>query len=155
MAARTGRRWLIRVLAVAAAAGCLVTLACWRYWPWREKYAVPAPPPSASARQVVLAYLRALDAHDSATADTLSTPGVRSTTEMWLSSTASITRIKIGPVLCDPHDPVSQQCQVSANFWYSSHWWKQDPSFGNGQHDWGYQLVRSHGRWLVDDEGAG
>jgi hypothetical protein len=155
MAARTGMRWLKRLLAAAAVAGCLATLACWRYWPWREKYAVPVPPPSASARHVVLAFLRALDAHDSATADTLSTPGMRSTTQMWLSSTASITRIKIGPVQYHPDGPVGQQGNVSTNFWYSSHWWKQDPSFGDGQHDWGYQLVRSHGRWLVDDDGTG
>ena len=40
-----------------------------------QKYPVPMPAPGASARQVVLAYLHALDAHDTATAEQLSTAG--------------------------------------------------------------------------------
>ena len=44
---------------------------------------------------------------------------------------------------------------MPVEFWYTSHWWKQDPSFPDGQEGWGYQLVRSHGRYLIDDDGVG
>ena len=62
MVAPRGRRRL-RVLAVIVAAGCLVAGSAWRYGPWRERYAVAMPPAGASPRQVVRAYLRALDGH--------------------------------------------------------------------------------------------
>ncbi len=101
------------------------------------------------------AYLRALDAHDSATAEALSTPGFRATTDLWLNTTASITRISIGAVQYFPLAPAGQRYEVPVEFWYSSHWWKQDPSFPDGQEGWGYQLVRSHGRYLIDDDGVG
>ena len=94
MAARAGHRWLsvflAAYLAVAVATGAVEG---WWSWPGREKYVVAVPRPSASPRQVVLAYLRALDAHDRATAYAVSTRAFRSTVALWLSRTASITRI--------------------------------------------------------------
>ncbi len=155
MAAPAGRRGLVIILTVAAVAVCLLALAAWGYWPWRDKPQVAVPPPTASPRQVVQAYLRALDAHDSATAEALSTPGFRATTDLWLNTTASITRISIGAVQYFPLAPAGQRYEVPVEFWYSSHWWKQDPSFPDGQEGWGYQLVRSHGRYLIDDDGVG
>ncbi len=112
------------VLTVAAVAVCLLALATWGYWPWRDKPQVAVPPPTASPRQVVQAYLHALDAHDSATAEALSTPGFRATT--------------------DARGVLVHQSLVEAG-----------PSFPDGQEGWGYQLVRSHGRYLIDDDGVG
>jgi len=89
-------RWLLAAFLVVAFATAAVE--GWWYWPGREKYTVAVPAPSASAPQVVLAYLRALDAHDRATAYALSTSAFRSTVAAWLSQTASITRIQIGKV---------------------------------------------------------
>src|SRR5215472_6923936 len=83
---------------VSCVVACLVAVAAWQYGPWREKYAVPLPPSSASQRQVVLAYLHALDAHDSATAMALSAPSMRGTTQTWLADTAGITQVKVGAV---------------------------------------------------------
>jgi len=85
MVRTVGRRQFTRLLAAALVA-CVAALAMWRYGPWREKYAVALPPPGASQRQVVLAYIRALDAHDSATAMALSAPSMRGTTQMSLAS---------------------------------------------------------------------
>jgi hypothetical protein len=151
----THARRLRSTLALAATATCLVALAAWRNGPWREKYAVALPPPTASQRQVVLAYLRALDAHDSATAEALSTASMRSTTQMWLGSTASITGIKIGAVVYDAQEPAGEQYSVPTYFTYASHWWKNDPSFGDGEHYWQYWLAKIDGRWLINDEGTG
>jgi hypothetical protein len=131
----------------------VAALAAWRYGPWQEKYAVALPPPAASQRQVVLAYLRALDAHDSATAVALSAPSMHSTTQMWLASTASITRIKIGAVQYDAQQVPGEQYTVPVDFVYHSHWWKDDPSSGNGDHYWGYSLAKINGRWLIADDG--
>jgi hypothetical protein len=112
------------------------------------------PPPTASPHQVVLAYLRALDAHDTATAEALSSPSMRGTTQMWLGTTASITHIRIGAISYDPQQPPGEQYSVATDFVYTSHWWKDDPSFGDGEHYWEYWLVRAHGRWLINDDGT-
>jgi hypothetical protein len=143
---------------VAGTVACLVAglaLAAWWYGPWREKYPVALPPPSASQRQVVLAYLRALDAHDSATAIALSAPSMRGTTQMWLFSTASITRIQVGAVRYEAGQVPGEQCTVQVDFVYHSHWWHDDPSFGDGEHLWGYSLAQVNGRWLITDDGLG
>jgi hypothetical protein len=148
------RRQFTRLVAAATVA-CVAALAAWRYGPWREKYAVAVPPPAASQRQVVLAYLRALDAQDSATAMALSAPSMRSTTQTWLANTASITQIKIGAVQSDAKQVPDEQCTVAVDFVYHSHWWKDDPSFGDGEHAWGYWLADINGRWLITDQGLG
>jgi hypothetical protein len=156
MAAPGGRHRIARVLAVVAVAGCLVAVSAWRYGPWRERYAVAMPPPSASPRQVVQAYLRALGGHDSGTAVALSAPGHRDATRLWLGKTASVRVLKIGAVQYYPRDPPGQRYVVPTDFVYSSYAWEpSDPSFWNGEHYWEYWLVHASGRWLISDEGTG
>jgi hypothetical protein len=150
-----GRRRLFAGLAVAVAVACVVALAAWRFGPWREKYAVPLPPPAASQRQVVLAYLRALDAHDGATAMALSAPSMRDRTQAWLADTASIGQIKIGAVQYDAQQVPGEQYTVAVDFVYHAHWWHDDPSFMDGEHNWGYSLAKMNGRWLITDNGLG
>ena len=147
--------WLLLAAAtVACVAGLALALAAWRYGPSREKYAVALPPPAASERQVVLAYLRALDAHDSSTAMALSAPSMHSITQMWLASTASITQIKIGAVQYDAQQVPGEQYTVAVDFVYHSHWWKDDPSFGDGEHLLGVlasedqRTLAHHRRWI-------
>ena len=101
---------------------------------------------------MVVAYLRVLDAHDSAIAEALSAPGERSTTAQWLHSTASITGIKIDSMRAFHHRTPYYVC---TNFRYSSHPWTQDSSFPDGEHYWCYDLVRRHGRWLIFGDGLG
>jgi hypothetical protein len=74
---------------------------------------------------------------------------------MWLASTASITQIKIGAVQYDAQQPPGQQYSVPTDFVYSSHWWEDDPSFGDGEHYWEYWLAKINGRWLITDDGTG
>jgi hypothetical protein len=149
------RRRLLTLLLAAATLACVVAAAAWRYGPWREKYAVALPPPAASQRQVVLAYLRALDAHDGGTALSLSAPSMRSTTQMWLASTASVTQIKIGAVRYDAQQVPGEQYTVAVDFVCHSHWWIDDPTLGDGEHLWGYSLAKISGRWLITDDGLG
>jgi len=154
MAGGQGSRRRSVVLAIAAILACLTGLAglaTWHYWP-RLKYAVPVPPPHASPRQVVTAYLHALDAHDTTTALTLSAPGERVTTAFWLKDTAGITAIRIESV---QHFKPSPPYYVCTEFHYSSHPWTNDESFPDGQHYWCYDLVHRHGRWLIYDDGLG
>jgi hypothetical protein len=134
---------------------CVAAVAAWTYGPWREKYAVAVPPASASQRQVVVAYLRALDAHDSGTALALSAPSMDGTTRMWLADTAGVSDIKVGTLQLDAAQGIGEQYTVPVNFVYRGHWWNDDPSFGNGEHDWGYSLARIDGRWLITDDGLG
>jgi hypothetical protein len=150
MAVRPVRRWLKRVLAITLVIGCLAGLAAWRYWPWREKFAVALPPPGAPPSQFVVAYLRALDAYDKVTAEALSAPAERATTASWLHSTASITGIRIASV---HHYAGGEPYEVCMNFRYSSHWWLEDPSFPDGSEYWCYYLVHRYDRWLIADDG--
>ena len=148
-------RWLTFALATAVTLGALAAVAIWIYGPRREKYAVALPPPTASQREVVRAYLDALDAHDTATALALSAPSMRGTTQMWLASTAGISKVRIGALAYYAQEPPGQQYSVPTDFVYSSHWWKNDPSFGDGEHYWEYWLTKVNGRWLIDDDGTG
>ncbi len=117
-----------------------------------QKYPVPMPAPGASARQVVLAYLHALDAHDTATAEQLSTAGFRSETRSWLQSTATIRHIAIQNVT---HWTRQAQYDVNVTFRYTSHPWAHDDSFPDGDTYWGYTLIPRHGRLLISDDGTG
>jgi hypothetical protein len=54
-----------------------------------------------------------------------------------------------------PRDPAGRRYWALTEFRYASHWWDQDPSFADGDHVWGHYLIRSHGRYLIDDEGLG
>jgi hypothetical protein len=155
MAAARSRRLTAAVAAAVAVVAFIMTLAIWRYWPWREKYTVAMPPPAASQQTVVRAYLRALDAHDSATALALSDRSMRSTTRMWLAKTAGVSRIKIGAVQYAASEQPGEQYSVPTDFVYASHWWADDPSFGDGEHYWEYWLIKINGRWLINDEGTG
>jgi hypothetical protein len=139
------------LLTAAGLVALIALLGGWWVWPWREKYSVPVPSAGASARQVVIAYLRSLDAHDNATALALSTPGFRSTTSAWLASTAGVTHIDVRPLQCFRSGP--DRCDVQTTFNYASHWWKQDDSFPDGPETWGYFVVRRGGRWLINDDG--
>lgn len=60
-----------------------------------RRYAVPLPAASASPRQVVLAFLRALDAHDDSTAEHLVATDNHIEPDWWLADTASLTNMRI------------------------------------------------------------
>jgi hypothetical protein len=151
--ARIGRLTVLLAAAVAVAviAG-LVAVAWWRDDLSRQAYAVRVPLPGASAQRVVVAYLQALDAHDVATAEALSTAGFRSETQSWLRSTASVRHIKIQNVV---YYARQREYDVNVTFRYGSHWWKQDSSFPDGNEYWGYTLTPRHGRLLISDDGTG
>ena len=102
IALRPAGRVSILVISVVAAAG-LLAAATWWYMVDRQRYAVAVPPPTAAPEQVVLAYLHALDAHDSATAEALTTADHQSTTGMWLRTTARIAAIRITGAWLDTH----------------------------------------------------
>jgi hypothetical protein len=144
-----------RVIAVSAAAVAAVIVAgvvLTRQHVDRQKYPVPVPPPGASARTVVLAYLHSLDAHDSATAEQLSTAGFRPSTRSWLRSTAGISHIKFQSVT---HYARQREYDVNVTFSYASHPWARDDSFPDGSHFWGYTLIPRHGRLLISGDGTG
>jgi hypothetical protein len=137
---------LCRAVAAAGVAG-------WWYRPWREKYAVAVPPPPASACQVVLAYLRALAGHDSATAYAVSAPDYHGAAGLWLNSTEKISRIWVGRL--HYYAKGAARRYVPVTFSYFTHWWQSYPDFPNGWHQWGYVLVGRHGRFLIADDGVG
>jgi hypothetical protein len=147
-----GKRRMAAIVGVVVVIAALVGATSWRHDLDRQKYPVAMPPAHASARQVVLAYLHALDAHDAATADGLSTFAFRSETRSWLQSTAGMQNITVDGVT---HYAGQAEYDVTVSFRYASHWWKHDDSFPDGQKDWGYILVARHGRLLISDDGTG
>jgi hypothetical protein len=142
--------------AMTAAAGVVIAavaaIVLTPHPPDAQKYRVPMPPPGASARQVVVAYLHALDAHDTATAEQLSTAGFRSTTQSWLQLTGSIQHITMQNVY---HYARQGEYDATVTFRFTSQPGRGDDSFPDGSHYWGYVLVPRHGRLLVSDDGTG
>jgi len=94
--------------------------------------------------------MRALDAHDSATARALSTSSHRAVTGTWLADTSGMKILKVSTPVAE-----GKEMQVPVSFDLHQHWWTDDPSMGPGRHDWSYVLVRQRGRWLIEDEGMG
>ncbi len=78
---------------------------------------------------------------------------MRSTTQMWLGSTANINGIKIGAAMYDAQEPAGEQHSVPTYFTYASHWWKK-----KARHlatELGVLASQIDGRWLINDEGTG
>ena len=148
----SARRVTVMVTVAGAVMAAVAAIGLTLYHLDRQKYQVPMPPPGASARQVVLAYLHALDAHDTATAEQLTTPSFRPETQSWLRSTASIRHITIQGVT---HWSRQHEYDVNVTFRYASHLWTRDSSFPDGDHFWGYSLVSRHGRLLINGDGVG
>jgi hypothetical protein len=150
--ARSSRIRLLLTAAIAVAVVAVVLVVSWRHDADRQKYSVAMPPAGASARQVVIAYLHALDGHDVGTAEGLSTAEFRSVTLSWLQSTAGVRHIVLENVT---HYARQREYDVNVSFRYSSHWWKRDQSFPDGPEEWGYTLVPRHGRLLISTDGTG
>jgi hypothetical protein len=137
----------------AAAAGAVAVVAVagggW-WWESTPRYDVPVPPAGAGPGDVVRAYMRALDAHDGATARALSAPGHRGVTGTWLAATCGMKALEVSAPIAE-----GSGVQVAVAFDLHQHWWTDDPSVRPGRHDWSYLLVRQQGRWLIQDEGTG
>src|ERR1700730_8611078 len=114
------------LVAIVVSAGIVIGATYW-YAADRQRYAVALPPASASPEQVVVAYLRALDAHDSSTAKRLVTASFDA--GWWLESTARLTDIKVTSVQVQdnynqaPGTPYLQAYEVDTSFTYQGHWW--------------------------------
>ncbi|MBY8883071.1 hypothetical protein [Actinacidiphila acidipaludis] len=141
------RAW--KIAAVGAVAAVAAAGGTW-WWEVTPKYHVPVPPASAGPDTVVTAYMKALDAHDGATARALSTQGHRAATDGWLSDTTGMRVLKVSAPV-----PDGRRVDVMVTFDLRQHWWTEDASMQPGRHDWSYVLVREQGRWLVQDEGTG
>lgn len=141
------RRWKVMAAGVTAVVA-VVGLGWW--WESTPRYHVPVPSASAGPGDVARAYMRALDAHDGATAKTLSTPDHRAMTGSWLAETSGLK-------VLDVSAPITEggEVQVKVTFDLHQHWWTDDVSMPPGRHDWSYFLVRQQGRWLIQDEGTG
>lgn len=141
------KRWKLMAAGVTAVA---VAVGGGWWWESTPRYDVPVPSASASPGDVVGAYMRALDAHDSGTARALSTSNHRTTAATWLADTSGLQVLGVSA----PIDEGSE-VEVKVTFDLHQHWWTDDPSMGPGRHAWGYRLVRQQGRWLIQDEGMG
>lgn len=155
----------LRTGTVAAVVLALVVGAAWGgYWYAvdRQRRHVALPAANATPAQVVTAYVRALDAHDRATAEALAVPGAWIDTDAWLAQTASIRNLRITAVEYDADYAAeagprfATAYTVNTSFDYHSHWWSSDAAFPDGhQPYWSYTVVRCDGRWLIRDDGQG
>ena len=115
-----------------------------------KKRDVEVPADAASPATVVRTYLRALDARDCRTVDTL-----------W-EGTATICKDVKSVRDIVVHDAVPEPAKdaletyVQAEFTISYRWLHVNPSL-NGEIDWGYYLSRDtpHSPWRIDTGGAG
>jgi hypothetical protein len=95
---RVRRSWKAATLRVAAVAA--VTGGGWWWWN-TPRYDVPMPSATAGPGDVVRAYMRALDAHDGATAWALSTSSHRAVTGSWLADTSGMKALKVSAPIAE------------------------------------------------------
>jgi hypothetical protein len=141
------RSWTVAAAGIVAAVA--VAGGGW-LWENQPKYDVPVPPGNAGPDDVVRAYVRALDAHDGATARALSTSDHRAVTRSWLADTSGMKALSVSAPVTE-----GSRVQVAVVFDLHQHWWTDDPSMRPGHHTWNYILVHREGRWLIQDEGTG
>lgn len=142
----------VRRVGFGLAALATVALVCVVFYWHAEtpRYQVPVPATDATPRQVARAYMTALDAGDADTVYALSTRHHRDMAHTWLAGTAHMRNLATYRPERD-----GTTISVPVSFDYQQKWWQDDPSMPNGHHVWSYDLVRDHGRWLVNDEGTG
>ncbi len=129
------------VLGLAGLAGCS-----------RER--VPLPAADASPQDVIGAYIKAINAKDCDSLEALSDPG--NSVNPWCSG-ITVTDVTLGAAApdtcCGPGNEHAHVINVAATI----HTRDGDSSMPDGEHAWGYLLVRDHDtdRWRVGDQGAG
>lgn len=123
--------------------------------PPRETEDVPLPSDSATPEEVVATYLRAVDAHDCATAQALTTSDARDIATGWCREVADLADIEVGDALPDSRRRGTTDVEVSFDLdWRLFH---DDGSLPEGPTTWGYILVRRtpDGPWRITDQGTG
>ena len=148
---RPSRRTIARVVAlgvvVAAVVGVVET----------RSTDVPLPPATATAEEVVRAYLAAVDAGDGATAQALVAPAhaaqVEAYEDSWYDDVIAITDLRVEPAYLEtPPGQRPEEAWVRVYFDL-----RERPRFWRTKDDevWGYQLTRTGPgeRWLITGEG--
>lgn len=126
--------------------------------PPRKTGDVAVPPNDAAPEQVVEAYLAALNAHDCATAEALST----SDASQWCHDLRSLTDITVHDGIREKpswsgQPPSVEVVNVAVDFsvrWRLGH---DDGSMPDGRNPWGYLLMRRSADqpWRIFSEGTG
>ena len=120
----------------------------------------PAPSASDTPREVVQAFITALDRHDTDRAVALLTPLQREWVNGWLTNVVSIRDVTIGTPLDRSGTNLASAerhrfvLDVPVEFTLQQ---KREVSMVNGRTVWGYVLVRDRETdpWLIDDQGTG
>jgi len=124
---------------------------------------VAVPADTASASEVVKAYLEALDAHDCDTAKAVATGGFAATADRWCTGVAGLTHVEVKTP--NPEDPrwlgfprhtPAEFVSVPVAFELDWRWFHGDGSLEEGRTGWGYILVRDEpdGQWRIFDQGC-
>jgi len=125
-------------------------------WTGRKLRDVPVPAATASPSEVVSTYLRALNAHDCATAEALATGEFRKSARSWCRQVGSLKHVTVEPYQVDNQGTPDLQAYISVTF--DLHWrpFHSDGSMENGSTIWGYDLVRAspRERWAIASEGV-
>ena len=153
------RRW------AAAASAALLVPALAGVWLWqgpqRQTRDVPVPPDSATAEQVVQAYVDAVNAHDRSTVHALlATDG--SMTDRAVDAWRAMRNVRLLGTsirtLADPAGPrYAEGVNVGVDFDLDCRWGHGDVSQPSGPTAWGYVLGRNtpDDPWRIVDQGAG
>jgi hypothetical protein len=152
-----------RVLTAATLGLMLVAVlgvAAWTILPPRQTDDVAVPPANASAEDVALAYMAALDGHDCTTARELWVEDTDDGADLWCKDVASLGNPRVTSVRPDrgEGDRASQEVvNMGVSFVLDWRWLHNDGSFPEGKATWGYLMVRDNpaAPWRIFDEGDG
>jgi hypothetical protein len=153
-----------RVITLVAGALVLVVAATVAYLllASRQTGDVAVPPPNATPKQVVTAYLDALNAHDCGTAEAVMTDSAKDRAESWCEDVASLTDVDVRDHFMESpkwsgHSPSEEVARVPVTFNLNWRPFHNDGSMDEGTTLWGYLLVRetADSPWRIFDQGTG
>lgn len=126
----------------------------------RQEGQVAVPPVGAGPRQVVKAFVAALDAHDCATARKLFVD--RRPADQWCGDVLSLKRLRMRTPFAEKpqwsgHRSDQEVMDVGVTFDLRWRLFHNDGSMEEGPTTWGYTLVRDSARqpWRIADQGTG
>lgn len=128
----------------------------------RQTSDVAVPANAATPRQVVTAYLDALNVHDCETAETVMTQEAKASARSWCKNIASLTDVAVGNEFAERptyygRSDTEEVAHVPVTFNLNWRIFHNDGSMGEGSTTWGYLLVRSSADspWRIFDQGVG
>lgn len=155
MPAGRSRDTALTLIVALAAVVVPLGLVLHTFLPPRQRADVRVPGSDASPQRVVEAYLRALDAHDCATAEALSASGFEPEAKGWCEDVSNLSNIEV-----DAPAPGGDDIETDVPVSFDLDWrpFHDDGSMPRHVRTWDFWMTRVDGpgrAWRIFDQGTG